>query len=339
MSESQDTSQLDKELAGLQKLAQKSLDAWGLQGELSLIKHRENAVYCVQKADGERFALRVHRANYHSDASLESELTWMRALDAAGIGVPTPIATLNGQNFVSVSVEDLPEPRQVDLLAWVDGEQIGSVEDGLGDDVGVIEHIYSEIGRVAAKVHNQAVSWEVPAEYERHAWDIDGLLGENPFWGPFWELEALTEEQRGLILEAREKIREGLTAFGQGAEDYSMIHADFVPENFLVDGDKVSIIDFDDAGFGWHLFEIATALYFIQGDPSYEIARDALIQGYREFRPLSDEKLASLPLFMAARSLTYLGWVHTRSETETAVELTPMLIEMCCDAVNKYLQG
>ena len=181
MNEDQETSQLDNELASLLKIAEKSLSAWGLQGELSLIKHRENAVYRLQTESGEKFALRVHRANYHSDASLESELTWMRALEEAGIGVGTPIPAQSGENFVTVSVDDLADSRQVDLLAWVNGEQIGSVEDGLGDDVALIEHIYGEIGRVAAKVHNQAVSWQVPAGYERHAWDVDGLVGENPF--------------------------------------------------------------------------------------------------------------------------------------------------------------
>ena len=59
----------------------------------------------------------------------------------------------------------------------------------------------------------------------------------------------------------------------------------------------------------WHLFDLATALYFIQDDLDYDIARSALIEGYREFRPLANEELAQLPLFTAARSFTYLGWV------------------------------
>ena len=29
---------------------------------------------------------------------------------------------------------------------------------------------------------------------------------------------------------------------------------------------RVCVIDFDDAGFGWHLFELATSLYFITDD-------------------------------------------------------------------------
>jgi Ser/Thr protein kinase RdoA (MazF antagonist) len=118
-----------------------------------------------------------------------------------------------------------------------------------------------------------------------------------------------------------------------------MIHADFAPENLLVDGDRVRLIDFDDAGFGWHLFEIATSLYFILGEPFFDQARDALIRGYRTHRQLHDERLVLLPLFFLARGLSYVGWVHTRRETETAKELTPMLLAAVCELAEGYLSN
>jgi hypothetical protein len=46
-----------------------------------------------------------------------------------------------------------------------------------------------------------------------------------------------------------------------------------------------------------------------------------------------------LPLFFLARGITYLGWVHTRSETETARELTPMIRELVCDLAENYLSS
>lgn len=323
----------------LLELAGASLAFWNLDGgDLRLIKYRENAVYELNTTGGGRFALRVHRAGYHSDQSLKSELKWIEALNDFGVGVPRVIPTRDGNTFAKVSIDSVPDERQVDLFAWVDGEQLGSIEDELGDDPDAIKHIYKTIGRVAAKMHNQALQWKLPADFSRHSWDVDGLVGDDPLWGRFWELNALTTEQRDLIDRARETVRQGLDAFGQPNDAYSLIHADFVPENFLVAGDKVQVIDFDDAGFGWHLFDLVTALYFIQDDPGYDIARSALIEGYREFRPLANEELAQLPLFTAARSFTYLGWVHTREETETARELTPMLIDMCCQACRRLLQ-
>ena len=52
---------------------------------------------------------------------------------------------------------------------------------------------------------------------------------------------------------------------------------------------------------------------------------------------LPDEQVAQLPLFFLARSFTYLGWVHTRSETRTAKELTPVLVEKACGLARDYL--
>jgi Ser/Thr protein kinase RdoA (MazF antagonist) len=106
-----------------------------------------------------------------------------------------------------------------------------------------------------------------------------------------------------------------------------------------VNGEDVRIIDFDDAGWGWYLFDIATSLYFLTGDAVYPAARAALIEGYRNERPLPDEMLDRLGAFMAARATTYLGWVHTRQGTETARDLTPFLVERACAVGEEWLDA
>lgn len=323
-------------LASLEKLAREALQAWDIEGaELSLIKHRENAVYSAQTQSGERFALRLHRLGYHSDEALHSELIWIDALAKSGIEVPKVIPTTDNQLFITVGPAD--ESWQVDLFEWVDGEQLGSLEHGLGEDEEKIRNIFFTIGESAARLHNQSCRWEPPAGFKRHAWDLEGLVGEAPFWGRFWELNALSDEQHQLVNRARAQIKTDLENYGQNADNYSLIHADFVPENLLVDGEHVRLIDFDDAGFGWHMFELATALYFIQGEAHYELAKQALLEGYREHRALSDKDLAALPLFLAARGFTYLGWVQSRQETQTAREMTPELVALACDTARGYL--
>lgn len=161
-------------------------------------------------------------------------------------------------------------------------------------------------------------------------------MGEQPLWGRFWELAALTPGQKSLLARARATIAGELAAYGTKPDRYGLIHADLVPENLLIDGNRIQVIDFDDAGFGWHLFELATSLYFICGDRIYPTARDALIRGYRSERELPEEALQRLPLFLAARGTTYLGWVHTRQGSETARELTPFLVERACAVAEEY---
>ena len=324
----------------MQALAQQALTAWQIEGsELSLIKYRENAVFKVLTSAGTRYALRIHRHAYHSNAELRSELQWIAALDAAGIDVPTVLPTSSGDLFALITAPEVPEPRQVDLFAWVEGEPLGTAATGAGDSH-KIATTYLTIGQLAARLHNQSSEWQAPAGFSRHAWDIEGLVGDTPFWGPFWELASLTTKERQLLLQAKARVAEDLTAYAAApgnADNYSMIHADFVPENLLMDGATVRLIDFDDAGFGWHLFELATALYFEMEAAHYPQARQSLIAGYRQHRHLSDVQLAYLPLFLLARSFTYLGWIHTRAETRTARELAPMLTAKACALARQYL--
>ncbi|MEH6469854.1 MAG: phosphotransferase [Halopseudomonas sp.] len=328
----------DEQTQRLRGLAAEALKHWDIEClSLELIKYRENAVYRLVTTEGEEFAVRINRPGYHSEPALRSELQWIDALDRHGFDVPQVIPTTEAELLVTVSVSDVPEPRQVGLFSWVEGQPLAAELECSPEDKGKIRSIYRTVGQSAAKLHNQATSWPLPEGFQRHAWDLEGLVGEQPFWGRFWELESLTSEQRQLLIAARDQVRRDLRKLGQEPGLYSLIHADFVPDNLLVDGGCVRLIDFDDAGFGWHLFEIATALYFIQDEPYFDTARDAMIAGYRDHRPLSDEALEQLPLFLVARGCTYLGWVQSRQETETAKEMTSELIRMACDIAQRYM--
>lgn len=324
-----------QQLAAFRRASEAALSNWGISdATLSLIKHRENAVFRVDWERGPH-ALRVHRYGYHSDAALRSELQWMQALDAAGIQTPTVVPTRSGDLFVAQPCTEVGGDVQIDLFEWLDGEELGTVDDGIAN-ADEVATSYHTLGQIAARVHNQAVDWIPPADFKRHAWDADGLAGDAPFWGRFWDLELATPVERDTLVRGRDHVYKSLSQLAKSSSNYSLLHADFVPENLMVCGDEIKLIDFDDAGFGWHLFEIATALYFICDEPYFAEARDAMVAGYRENRALSDEDLARLPLFLMARGFTYLGWVHTRPDTETARDMTPALLEMALNRAREY---
>ena len=123
----------DAHLQPIIDLARLALPHGGLDdANLEVIKHRENTVFKVTADDGSRFVLRVHRAGYHSDAALRSELTWMRALRDFGISVPAVVPAKNGDLFVWVGEDE--DPRQCDLLDWIEGSlfnDLGRVDKGM----------------------------------------------------------------------------------------------------------------------------------------------------------------------------------------------------------------
>jgi Ser/Thr protein kinase RdoA (MazF antagonist) len=136
---------------------------------------------------------------------------------------------------------------------------------------------------------------------------------------------------------ARDLVLERLRRFGKGRERFGLIHADFMPENVLVQDGVPYVIDFDDCGRGWFLYDPATTLAWSTADPEFERIRDAWLDGYRSVEPLPDPDWRELPTFIMARYLVGLGWVHTRRETPMAQAFTSMLVELACAHAERFL--
>lgn len=329
------SSSYDTLVAGYHALAESVLDQWPFgDAGLTLVSIRENAVFKVTTTSGSNYALRIHRHGYHSDAALRSELQWMDALAANQIAVPQVIASKDGALSKHSSHPQVQGHRQIDVFEWVPGVSYAAFRDNTEPDVGTVGRVFENVGKLIAALHNHATCWQLPPGFTRHAWDLDGVAGANPLWGRPTDLPQLNDEQRRLITRLEEAVRDDLRAFGQTSENFGLIHADLLPENIMIDNEAVRPIDFDDAGFGWHMFDIATALISV-GRHS-DAAEGGLVCGYRQVRDLADSELEALPLFFAARRLTYLGWAHTRAETQTA-QNSSGLIDTTCSSAESYL--
>ena len=331
---------LDERAERLRALASAALPRWGVRDCAPvMLKVRENAVFRVQTADGQDAVLRVHRHGYHSDAALRSELAWLAALHAGGIPAPAVIPSAAGEAFELVQHTGVPEPRQVDMLTWMPGVPIGTIEEGLNPAISDVHAVFEAVGQLAARLHNQTGAWPEPAGFVRHSWDRDGLVGPEPFWGRFWEASVLGAEERRLIDRARAQVHDDLTAYGHPPRRYGLIHADLNLDNMLFDGERVIVLDFDDCGFGWHLFDLSTIWTLFHGSDLAEAMRAGVVAGYRRERDLPDEELAHMPLFELGRAFSYLGWVHTRSETASAQALEQDVAALVCTLAEAYLRG
>jgi Ser/Thr protein kinase RdoA (MazF antagonist) len=99
-----------------------------------------------------------------------------------------------------------------------------------------------------------------------------------------------------------------LTTFAPLA-DTGLIHADVLRENVLVDGTTLSLIDFDDSGFGFRPHDLGTVLSQNLYEPGFPAIREALIAGYAETRAIDP---AMVDLFTLARTLASVGWTMPR---------------------------
>ena len=299
-----------------QRAAQQALRAWDVEvADVKRVSVSENIVFRVESAAGRPYVLRLHRPGYHTLQELVSEQMWTRALIDSGIDAPLPVATRSGHGYGAAEVAG--EQRHAGLLEWVEGETLDHVIEAAKQapaERSAVALRFVALGTVIAAIHNHAATWRVPDDFARHALDADGFLGEAPFWGRFWESPHLTRQQRRRLEALRQPIHDILSGYGKDPATYSLIHADLHPGNVVVQGERLHVIDFDDAGFGWHPYECAVALYHYRDVPRFEELQAALVAGYRAVRPMADAALALIPLFMLVRSLASIGWAAARPE-------------------------
>jgi Ser/Thr protein kinase RdoA (MazF antagonist) len=297
---------------------------------LDLVHMAENVTFQVTGRDGTAYVLRLHRPWYRTHEELVSERVWIRALDEAGIAVPAAVPAPDGSDYVPVRIAATGERRYAGLARWVDGEILSDVLRRTGE-ADARRRYYAQLGAMMASLHNQSTAWSVPPSFRRHTLDADGLVGDRAFWGPFWEHAALSDSERELLLASRAQVHAALEGLERNPGMWSLIHADMHPGNILVADDRLAIIDFDDAGFGWHHYDIAVALFHERGQSDEALTEDAFLRGYRAVRPFAEAAAALIPLFSLVRGMTLIGWYHQRPEIKPAAfdELKAFVCEQC----------
>ena len=156
-------------------------------------------------------------------------------------------------------------------------------------------------------------------------------MGDAPFWGPFWKHGLLSQAESRLLLDTRDRIRLALARYGRDPRTYSLIHADMHERNVLVNGERLTVIDFDDTGFGWHLYDIAVALIHQRNAADYREVEGAFMRGYRRLRTMSDQDLVLLPMFHLMRGMVQIGWYHQRPELGITPNFHRMKDQVCAD--------
>ncbi|MCB5944067.1 phosphotransferase enzyme family protein [Acidocella sp. KAb 2-4] len=331
-----DTLSHDGQMAILMELAQSVTRSYDLPAgvDVKLLNLSENATYRVQAPDGQRWALRVHRGGYHTKEAIASELAWLRDLRAQNVVVtPTPIAGKNGELIQTVHHPRMIEPRHVVLSHWEAG-----VEPGIGDD---LTQPFEVLGEITARMHQHSRQWRRPSWFVRPTWNFETTLGErNPHWGKWRDGMGVDAQKAALFGRTVDVIGKRLLAYGQDESRFGLIHCDLRLANLLIDDDIVKVIDFDDCGFGWFMYDAATPLSFYEHEPQVSGLIEAWKTGYRRVAklPAADER--EIPTFVMLRRILLLAWIGSHAETETAqsmgVPYTEGTVGLCEDYLAKY---
>ncbi len=233
--------------------------------------------------------------------AIASELTWLIALSQeAGLPVPAPVPTPDGEHLVRVVTPEMPQGKIVTLLRWLDARRLAA---------GLRPQHLAALGQMVARLHAFAASWQPPAGFTRFHWDWDSQLGGSMFKHPRAELVASMPAQfREPFETVSQAAKQAMAALGKSPEAYGLIHADLYPENVLFRAGQAYPIDFEDCGYGYWIWDIAVALCRWAWDAEWERMRDAFRDGYARVRTLPEAQWAQLDLFVATQFATMVLW-------------------------------
>lgn len=296
----------------LDELANQALDLYDLPpgSRAVLLNLSENATYRVEAPDGRCWALRLHRHGYQPEPAIASELAWAVALRQAGVATtPRPVAGRNGALIQTAGHPRMRRPRHLVLFHWEAG-----AEPGIGDDLAEAMEI---LGETAARMHLHARRWQRPAGFTRLTWDFDSALGEQaPHWGRWRDGVGMTPAKERLFQRTVDLIGRRLTAYGKGPDRFGLIHCDLRLANLLIDGREVKVIDFDDCGFSWYMYDAATPISFYEHAPQAAELVESWKAGYRKVLALAAADEAEIPTFIMLRRILLVAWIASHIDAE-----------------------
>lgn len=288
------------------------------------------------------------------------------------VSLAAPIPMLNGEFVATIHTDDLNEDRLVDCSTFMPGKPPMDSSDGNGDVGAMIAKIekipdsitlplfkalasayawygsvnprshmtkedremYRTVGHIMAEMHRQAEHWQKPSFYSRIDWGFDGTFGDwNNFYGATYRnTKWLTEKEIAVLDEVKEEIRERLALYGESPDHYGMIHSDLRTANLLKDGDTITVLDFDDCGMGFYMYDVAGAVALMEHRPDLKEIVDEILKGYEPVRPLSEADRDEIPTFIMLRRIGMLQSLICRigcvaGGSGEAAELTAEILE------------
>ena len=310
-----------EQLSRLRRLGRTALASYGLDdARLTLLRFEHNTTFRVDASSG-RYLLRINRPHVHGADTIASEMAWLTSLRRdTDLRVPEPVAARDGSVVQVGSDAGVPEARSCVLLRWLEGRFV---------DRGLVPGHLRRVGLLAGRLQEQAATWAPPAGFLRPRVDtltsqgkIDSIApsaalaleGEHPSAADADRATGLVEalfsrNDATILAKALEVVWATTQRLAEETSAFGLIHGDLHHQNFLFDNGEARAIDFDDCGWGFHLYDLAVTLFELEDRPRYDELRDALGGAYATTRRLPPDYAMHLDALLVLRRMQILLWI------------------------------
>jgi Ser/Thr protein kinase RdoA (MazF antagonist) len=256
----------------------------------------ESFIYAYAR-EGQEYILRIGHSLRRSPGLIAGEVDWINYLAARGVSaaraVPSSTGKLvetidDGQGgvFLTTAFEKAPG-GPIRPEAW-HGEFI------------------ERYGQLIGRMHALSKEYEpLKPSWKRPAWNDQLMLDLEP-WIP---------ETEPLVKQRWSELHAYLETLPTDYNGYGLIHQDAHAGNFFVDGDEITLFDFDDCVYGWFAYDIAIVLFYAvtgaEDPPAFTRSfMTHFLTGYAQENQLAAGWLAEMPHFLKLREIDLYAVIH-----------------------------
>ena len=143
-----------------------------------------------------------------------------------------------------------------------------------------------------------------------------------------------------VVLRELDSVEASMECLHVDDANYGLVHYDFELDNIRWNDGVPGLMDFDDFVYMWYAADMIIGISELYEDSVDRIDLEderfqAFLRGYRSVRPLSDETLANLPLFLRFDSLYGYSRIY-RSTEEGPIEGEPQWTTDLRDKLQKH---
>jgi len=239
---------------------------------------------------GERFILRLTHTLRRTPEQIHGEVDWINYLAAGGATVAR--AVLSGRDQLVEAFDDGQGGRFLaTAFTYAPGRPPW--------EVGWTDTRYEAYGRLIGRTHALTKDY-APADpsWRRPEW-IEETLGDT--------LRLLSPSDATAARRYREVIAR-LAALPRARDGYGLVHYDAHSANFHIEGDTITLFDFDDCTYNWFAADIAMVIFYLitNHDSPAALLDEFLppfLRGYRAENRLDPRWVATIHDHMTAREI------------------------------------
>jgi 4-aminobutyrate aminotransferase-like enzyme/Ser/Thr protein kinase RdoA (MazF antagonist) len=271
-------------------------DHFGVDGRGLELGSQQDRNVLLTSDDGSQHLAKVSNPVF-ARAEIEAQNLVMRQLSARGHATPRPVASVDGEEIVTIDVDGVPHALR--LLTFVPGAPLSST--------GVPwPGTLAQIGRLAGQVSAALADVAHPGLDRDLQWDLrqgESVVADRLALVAAPERRALVEQAVARARATLDPVRDDLPI--------QPVHGDLTTDNLVGERDAAGvlqvsgIIDFGDAMTSWRVAELAVACSAVfRDEPHQPLAVLPLVEAFDGEVHLTDAELTALWPLIVVRGAT-----------------------------------